>query len=88
MKPRKVLLTIEITTGTPVSELRKACGMNLYQQHGPCVSYECIDQIQVNVIRPAKPLTGHIPTQEGTVGTIVAGGPFTMRVARRKKGRA
>ncbi len=52
MKPRRVVLTIEVETNEPLRALRSADSLTLYKE-GSIVGYiDFIEQIQANVIRP------------------------------------
>lgn len=89
MKPRKVLLNIEVTTDAPLRALQQARRMYLYKRYSSCISYAYINHIQVNVIRPKKtlPMRGACPSPSSTtVGYAMSGGGFRVwRVKQMRK---
>lgn len=58
MKPRKVHLSIDVMTDAPLKDLRGASVMYLMPYHECVDGCLSIDQIQANVIRPAKAKKG------------------------------
>jgi len=52
MKPRRVIVTIELETDAPLSVLRRRWYWNGVFEPGPY--FQRVNQVQVNVIRPAR----------------------------------
>jgi hypothetical protein len=52
VKPRRVIVTLEVLTDAPLGDLRRV--VSLRTAYGDYISG--VQQVQVNVVRPAKPV--------------------------------
>ena len=77
MKPRRVIVTIELETDAPLSVLRRRWYWNGVFEPGPY--FQRVNQVQVNVIRPARNV-------RKKPGVLPRGRPKVAASTGRKKG--